>query len=507
MGFLDRLKTFLTGEGTPLRTFGELDASTRHGPPGAVWRPLRRPELEAIDVTPEFRLVESLLGEKAPFILVLGQAGTGKTTLIHWLSQRITPNCAILAPTGLAAITAGGQTIHSFFKLPPAPPDESQIRRRRDKAIFEKLELLIIDEISMVPCDLLDLIDKILRYERSSHDCEPFGGVRIVAVGDLHQLPPVISDRLRQQQIDENYTSVHFFSAKVLSDILPASVELTKPFRQSDPEFLGLLRSLRELEDMDTAIERINSACLDPAFDRPEWPVAVPTRRKAFEINQRRMEILSGPARTYTGKLTGRFLPKKTRADGSPRLVDDSNLPSPIELTLKRGTRVVFTKNDKARRWVNGTMGTVTNLHAEHVTVRIEDNPPERNHEVRCELWEKTEFEYDREQDRLVPKTVGSYSQLPIMPAWAMTIHKLQGQTLSRLVVDLGSGTFAAGQTYVALSRCRTLEGLKLRKRLTKNEVRTDPQIRRFMEAVRPVLANRLLEESGYSESDHQEPA
>ena len=498
MSLVDRIRNFLRGDDSRKRpSFGELDTrAARPSSPNTARRTDRHALDEAIEPTEEFKLTLSLLREGAPFILVTGQAGTGKTTCIRWLLSELPGNVVVVAPTGLAALTAGGQTIHSFFGFPPRPIEPSDITVRRNPAIYQKLDLLIIDEISMVSCDLLDAIDRFLRINRGQRDSrkqsEPFGGVQVIALGDLFQLPPVITEAHRRKLA--NYQSVHFFSAKALQKVVPAIVELTQPFRQKDASFLELLRCIRAEDDAELAIDELNRRCFEPQFDDASWLVVVPTRNRAETINATRLADLPGTSRRYKGVIEGQFLSAKRGAGEPTPEVSDKNLPSPYELDLKTGARVIFTKNDPNRRWVNGSMGTVTELDTRGVTVDLDGEASRLPLVVAPVKWKKERFVLDPASERIVLKEVGSYTQLPLAPAWAITIHKVQGQTLDRVCVDLHTGAFAAGQTYVALSRCRTVEGLRLRRKISREDVRCDPQVKKFMAEASSSLVNQVLE-------------
>jgi ATP-dependent DNA helicase PIF1 len=492
VSLIDRLRDLLQGSGPAQErpSFGELrDRTARRATPPTPAAQATN-EAEEIEATDEFKLALALITEEQPFVLVMGQAGTGKTTFIRWLHTQLKGNVVVVAPTGLAALTARGQTIHSFFGFPPRPIESQDIKRRRNPAIFEEMNYLVIDEISMVSCEMLDAIDQFLRLNRRKPS-KPFGGVQVIALGDLYQLPPVIKQD-HARRLSEEYESFYFFGAHCLGNVVPAAVELTKPFRQKDQHFLGLLRSVREDSETEQALQELNEKCFEPEFDDASWLMVVPTRNRAEAINTARLAELPGDAKEYVGSVTGQFLGRNVDAENPNPEAAYNQLPAPFRLELKPGARVIFTKNDSGRRWVNGTMGTVRKTEATSVSVEIDENAGSLV-EVTRVRWTKDKYELDRTSGKIVLKEIGAFEQLPLAPAWAITIHKVQGQTLSRLVVDLDQGAFAAGQTYVAISRCRSMEGLRLKRRIALADVRCQPEIKAFVEAIEPTLANRVL--------------
>ncbi len=493
MSLLDRLRALLQGDGPGEErpSFGQLRERATQPPTASTPTARNVHQPEEIEATDEFKLALELIREDQPFVLVMGQAGTGKTTFIRWLHTQLKGNVIVVAPTGLAALTAGGQTIHSFFGFPPRPIEPEDIKRRRNHAIYEHMNYLVIDEISMVSCEILDAIDQFLRLNRRNPS-KPFGGVQVVALGDLYQLPPVVTPDHRRR-LAENYESFYFFGAHCLGEVVPAAVELTKPFRQKDLPFLELLRSIREDRGTEQAIGELNAKCFDSEFDDASWLMVVPTRNRAEAINAARLAELPGEAREYVGSITGRFLNSNANAAEPNPEAAYNQLPAPYRLELKPGARVIFTKNDSGRRWVNGTMGTVRNVETTSVAVEIDDQK-DMIVEVSRVRWTKDKYELDHDSGKIVLKEVGAFEQLPLAPAWAITIHKVQGQTLSRLVVDLDTGAFAAGQTYVAISRCRSMEGLRLKRRIATSDVRCEPEIKAFVSAIQGSLANRVLD-------------
>lgn len=469
MGLLDSVKSIL---GTRPVNVGDLAA--RVEPKAPVPAPKRRiptatpgDDLEGIDVVPEYEQTLALLRAGAPLILVTGGAGTGKSTLIRYLRARSKKRMAVVAPTGVAALNAGGVTIHSFFKLPPKLIQDEDVKPAYDRQLFEKLELLVIDEVSMVRPDLLDGVDRCLRITRQR--TEPFGGVQVLLLGDQFQLPPVAP---RDQQLvlrEMGYATDYFFSAKGVADTPLVAVLLTKVFRQKDRAFIALLNTVREGRDVAPALARINEACVDATGVSQDDLVLTTTNRSADQRNREELERLVGRARTYTGSIEGAFK------------FENDRLPSPMDLVLKPSARVMFTKNDDQKRWVNGTTGRIVELKEQTIKVELDDSGSEVV-EVEPASWEQYRYEYDEDKDRILAEVVGRYTQLPVMLAWAVTIHKAQGKTLSRAVVDLGSRAFASGQVYVALSRVRALSDLRLVRPVREDDVRCDPLVTAFYE-------------------------
>lgn len=407
------------------------------------------------------RLVEG----GAPLVFVSGNAGTGKTTLIHYLRDNITLRNVVLAPTGVAALNAGGATIHSFFRFPPRIQDPEHIRIPEDRRLYQKLELIIIDEASMLRADVLDSIDVFLRA--CNNDFLPFGGLRLLLLGDMFQLPPVASAAEWEVLEGRGYQSPYFFSAQCLQDLPMEHVGLDEIFRQRDPEFISLLNRLREAEDTERVVEQLNRWCGEPEGDHDITLTC--TNRAADAINSEALAALPAEERLFLGEAQGRFA------------VDGDRLPSPLELRLKPGARVMFTKNDEEGRWVNGSLGVVTWIAGNRIEVDVTGAGV---HEVPRVTWQSFKYKLDREGDRIVAEEAGHYTQYPLMLAWAVTIHKSQGKTLGRVLVDFGSGAFAPGQAYVALSRCRSLDGIRLARSLRASDVRCDARIRRFYESL-----------------------
>jgi ATP-dependent DNA helicase PIF1 len=425
--------------------------------------------------------VQRLIEAGAPLVFVSGNAGTGKTTLIRYLRESLDRRSVVLAPTGVAALNAGGATIHSFFRFPPRIQDPREVRVPADVRLYQRLELLIIDEVSMVRADILDSIDAFLRECQGSS--RPFGGVQLLLLGDMFQLPPVVSSAERDAFASRGYSSPYFFSALSLQDVPLAHVELSEVFRQTDLEFIALLNRLRVGDGTPAAVEEINRNCLRESRDHEITLTC--TNRVADDLNEAAIAALDTEEHVFVGESEGKFK------------LDGDRLPSPLELRLKVGARVMFTRNDESGRWVNGTLGVVTFLGGTRVEVELTDGSV---HEVERVTWQAFEYRLDREVDRIVADEVGHYKQFPLMLAWAVTIHKSQGKTLGNVLVDFGSGAFAPGQAYVALSRCRSLDGLRLARPLRVSDVRCDVRIRRFYELLAEV-GGRLSEDGAGTEA------
>lgn len=450
----------------PVR-LGEVGARAVQPAP-APRRMADRDPLAGIEILPEYEQVRKLLDAGYPALFVTGGAGTGKSTLIRYLDARSSLRMAVIAPTGVAALNAGGMTIHSFCRLPLHLVRPEDVKPPKDRRLVRALDVLVIDEISMVRPDILDAVDLFLRRTRESE--APFGGVSMVLMGDLFQLPPVVKSGEARILREMGYGSDFFFSAKVLSKVDVAPVLLKRVFRQRDPAFVELLADLRVGRRLRDGLERVNARVSpDPPVGGPELSLTS-TNDVADRTNARELDSLPGKPMNYEGRVEGKFRANEAR------------LPSPMNLALKVGAQVMFTKNDTNKRWVNGTLGRVVALEAEHLTVEVEKEGLKRRHPVQREKWEEYRYRFDPVRQQIVPEVTGSYHQFPLMLAWAVTIHKAQGKTLDRIMIDLGWGAFASGQVYVALSRVRALEDLRLARPVQEQDVRCDPQVAQFYE-------------------------
>jgi ATP-dependent DNA helicase PIF1 len=431
--------------------------------------PACKDPLEGIHVTEEYKKVRSILEDGCPVVFVTGNAGTGKSTLIHYLRTVLNKRLVVLAPTGVAALNSGGVTIHSFFHLPPKIHEEEDIKRVYDRKLYQKLDLIIIDEISMVRCDLMDSIDRFLRKNRSSDIS--FGGVQLLLVGDLFQLPPVVTTQERKILKTKGYTSRYFFSSFSLQSSTLVPVELTAVYRQKSAYFVSLLNKIRIGENIDFPLFAINDSC----FTNEKTPRDITltcTNDAADKINIEELHSLPAKEYSFKGEIKGRFS------------IEEDSLPSPIDLRLKVGAHVMFTKNDEERRWVNGTLGIVRLIDGESISVELATDHAGCTYDVQQVVWAKYKYAYNAARDKIVAEKVGEYIQYPLMLAWAVTIHKSQGRTLENVLVDLGHGAFAPGQVYVALSRCRTMEGIRLSRPVRNTDVKYDPMIKRFYVAM-----------------------
>lgn len=436
--------------------------------------------------TPEFDEALRLMHEGGPFTFITGRAGTGKSTLLKHFRGSTKLIVPVLAPTGVAALNVEGETIHRFFRFGPGITPQ-QARKNGGRGIeastYRKADVLIIDEISMVRADLLDCIDQFLRGARKSK--EPFGGLRIVAIGDLYQLPPVLTNDEREE-FSRTYDSPYFFDAHVMKRLLGIDavsfIELEKVYRQSDQAFVSLLNAVRDKTATIADLAHLNQ-CVRPT-PREGAIVLTSINAAADSLNQRKLTGIEKTPWIFRGKIGGDF---PTR-----------DLPTDLELQLKLGARVMCIANDKEGKYVNGSLGQVVNVkHVEveekeegsdegekkpTIVVRLDEG---KEVEVTPHTWTLFRSVYDSDAGALEQEKIGSFTQMPLRLAWAVTIHKSQGKTFDQVTIDLGTGAFAPGQTYVALSRCRSFEGLSLLRPIGMRDIQVDDAIVKFMHLLR----------------------
>lgn len=421
----------------------------------------------------EYRDILQELEASRDHYFITGRAGTGKSTLLSILRNTSLKRVAVLAPTGIAALNVRGQTIHSFFGFPPRMIDKADITPRRNRRLYRNLDTIIIDEISMVRADMLDNIDYFLQVNR---ECpEPFGGVQMIFFGDLFQLPPVLASPFERQYFRTHYESPFFFSSQVWQreDATFFKIELQKVYRQEEGRFVRLLDNIRTgTADYDDLMD-INERHVEVPGDLDYVITLTSVNKVANQINQHRIQSLEGDERTYAASVVGNF--------------DARLFPVDLHLTIKTGAQIMFVKNDPQRRFVNGSIGKVVDCQPDKITVSAPTPDGDvKVFEVERLEWEVLKYHLDEEKaGSIQTKVVGSYKQYPIKPAWAITIHKSQGKTFDQVIIDMGSGAFAPGQTYVALSRCRTMHGVYLRKPLTPRDIMVDPVVVEFYDNYR----------------------
>ena len=413
-----------------------------------------------LELNDEFVGTFNLIENTFDSIFITGKAGSGKSTLLKYFKNNTGKNVAVLAPTGVAAVNIGGQTIHSFFKFPPRLIQKENIRRRRNNEIIQRLDTLIIDEVSMVRADLMDGIDYALRINRDEMNL-PFGGVQMVFFGDLFQLSPVVEQEAREI-LEQRYASPYFFSANVFNKLQLRYVELNNNYRQKDRKFIDLLNKIRNKTQVNADLALLNEKVRAISNNSKRCVILTTTNSRANAVNEGKLADLPGREFKYEAAITKDF--------------NESAYPGENCLRLKKGSQIIMIRNDPEKRWVNGTIAKIVALSADIIKVSINGSI----HEVPKSSWEKIEYEYNRDEDKIEEKTVGTFEQYPIKLAWAITIHKSQGQTFDNIVVDLGAGAFTHGQVYVGLSRCTSLKGITLKRPVSPRDIIFDERVHEF---------------------------
>ena len=435
--------------------------------------------IENIELNEKFLQAINLMENTWKNIFITGRAGTGKSTLLEYFKQKTKKKIAILAPTGVAALNVGGQTIHSFFGFGPEVTLSSiENSKRLNKKIYKIIETIVIDEVSMVRADLLDCVDKFLRINRKNKD-QPFGGIQMIFIGDLYQLPPVVVGKEREM-FKTHYASPYFFDSKVLSQTQLEFIELEKIYRQKDQNFIELLNAIRNRTITESQIDKINKR-VDQTFESPPndfYITLTTTNDISHKINEKELSKLSGKYFSYKGQIEGQF--------------DKNYIPTEIDLKLKIGAQVMLLNNDPSRRWINGTIGKITEVKKEgKEEIIIVELPKGEKVKVSRFSWTIYKLYYNTITKALDSEIIGTFTQYPLKLAWSVTIHKGQGKTFEKVIVDIGKGTFSHGQMYVALSRCTSLNGIVLKTPIQKNHIFMDWRIVNFLTKYQYKLAEK----------------
>lgn len=446
-----------------------------------------------IQITKQFKYALDIFENTSKTIFLTGKAGTGKSTLLTLFRNNTKKKIIVLAPTGVAAVNIDGETIHSFFKFDPSITVKTAIQKAKDVLsnkdktlkLFNSIDTIIIDEISMVRADLLDCIDQYLRVVRKKS--KPFGDLNMIFIGDLYQLPPVAKSNERQA-IENIYSNIYFFNSLVMQEILDKKdnfiyIELEKVFRQKDKSFIDILQKIRtrDLNDNE-ALKIFNQRVIDNVSkmieDDPNCIYLSTVNAKANEINYEELKKIKSKEYVFDAVIDGIF--------------ENDHYPAEPTLFVKKGSKVMLLNNDMQGRWINGTIGIITNINPKEYEISVKLNNG-KIYKITPHIWEIYKTNYNIMTKSLDKNVIGTFTQFPIKLAWAITIHKSQGKTFDKVVIDLGKNAFAEGQTYVALSRCRTLNGIYLTRAIKKSDIRIDYSIVKFITGLKYKIASESL--------------
>ncbi len=416
---------------------------------------------QPLSLSEEHRYALDRMEHGQEHLFITGRAGTGKSTLLQLFARTTRKRIVKLAPTGIAALNVSGQTIHSFFSMPPKMLLREDIRRHKNYRMYQNIDVVIIDEVSMVRVEMMDNIDWFLRINRGKNI--PFGGVQMIFFGDLFQLPPVISSKVERQYLVENYDSPYFFSAHVFQQETDFEmIELGTVYRQEERHFINLLDNIRLNEADEYDLMDLNERYTEE-IEEDEYVITLSSRNALVnQINQNRLREIQDPEFVFLAKVSGNFAP--------------TAFPTELALKLKLGSQVMFVKNDPDKQFVNGTLGIVSSINDDEIIVDILNKQSELIQiKVPRLQWEIQK--YLIKNDKIETEIVGTFDQFPLKLAWAITIHKSQGKTFDKVIIDIGTSAFEYGQTYVALSRCRTLDGIYLKRRITGRDIFVDDKV------------------------------
>jgi len=430
-----------------------------------------------IELNKQFKKVLDLMENSSRNVFITGKAGTGKSTLLDYFWQITKKSIAVLAPTGVAAVNIGGQTIHSFFRFKPEVTviEARKIAKKtKNNQLFREIETIIIDEISMVRADLFDCIDIFLKTVLKNK--QPFAGKQMIFIGDLYQLPPVLTGEDRKF-FKREYQSQYFFDAKVMKNFEMEFVELEKIYRQTDERFIELLNSIRNNSVSEEQLKILNQRFKENCNDlEKDYIYLTTTNQLAESINEQNLNKIPSKIYKFEGRIEGEF--------------DLKFLPTELELKLKKSAQIMLLNNDRDGRWINGTIGQIIKIKQDDIKVKLSTG---QNVGVKPYTWDIYKLYYDNVKKSIAKKIIGSFIQYPIKLAWAITIHKSQGKTFDEVIIDIGRGTFSHGQMYVALSRCRSLDGIILKKKIKKSNVWLDWRIVKFLTNYQYRLSEKIL--------------